>query len=481
MKTAALLLLLALAAQAQPMGGGPPPGPDPRRFVEEVRRFPTTVDNVHARVHRLMDIIRFSGRPPSEAQRKDIEKIRRLLRAEKLSAAAPLVDQVILGLFESGPRPAGGAWPSGPPIARSGQPPPAAPAAAPAELGAPILLSEPTKSRPIEHPAPPAEFSQTAPSEAQQPQAPGRPWWPIAAVASSLVLAGAAVLLVVSRRAPERAAAPPRSLTEKYSLGRVIASGGMGEVYEGRDLKLGRRVAIKRMLAEVKLDAALRAQFLKEARTVAKLSHPYIIPIHDCLESGGDLYLVFEYVAGETLARVLQREGRLPLKDCRRIFQYVCPAVDHAHQHHILHRDLKPANIMIDANGIARVMDFGIALDSTRTTSSPAPALLDASGTLRYMPPEQHYGRSVRASDVYALGVCLYEMAAGHPPFSAGSVDELIAMKQARRFPPPSTLLPELPKELDLFIAAVLEPDPGRRVPSAAEFLELLSGLPGAT
>jgi serine/threonine-protein kinase len=96
------------------------------------------------------------------------------------------------------------------------------------------------------------------------------------------------------------------------------------------------------------------------------------------------------------------------------------------------------------------------------------------------MPPEQHYGRSVRASDVYAMGVCLYEMATGHPPFPAASVDELIAMKRARRYPPPSTLLPELPKELDFFIAAVLEPDPRQRVSSAMEFLDLLGGLPAA-
>jgi serine/threonine-protein kinase len=137
---------------------------------------------------------------------------------------------------------------------------------------------------------------------------------------------------------------------------------------------------------------------------------------------------------------------------------------------------------MIDAGGIARVMDFGIALESTRTATGTGagPGVLDASGTLRYMPPEQHYGGSVRASDVYALGVCLYEMATGHPPFPAGSVDELIAMKRARRFPPPSTLLPGLPKEFDLLIAAALEPDPGRRVPSARELLELLDGLPGA-
>src|SRR6185312_10122229 len=270
----------------------------------------------------------------------------------------------------------------------------------------------------------------------------------------------------------------PGSLTDKYEVGRLIASGGMGEVYEGKDLKLGRRVAIKKMLSDVKLDSNLRSAFLNEARTVAKRSHPYIIPIHDCLESGGDLYLVFEFVDGETLDRRLVRDARLPLKECRRILRYVCAAVEHAHKNHVLHRDLKPANIMVDKDGIARVMDFGIALESTRTMTTATPGFLDSSGTLRYMPPEQHYGKSVRASDIYALGVTLYEMATGHPPFAAKTPEELIEAKRERRYPPPSSLRPELPKEFDLFIAAVLAPDAQNRVSSAQEFLEGLDAIP---
>jgi tRNA A-37 threonylcarbamoyl transferase component Bud32 len=438
-----------------------------------------------------MGLFILSGRPPAAAQDQELRRIRRLLGEGSLTKAARRLDAFVLAMDAQGPA-LSSPLPAAPvaalpaPAAAAAAAAPALRAAAPALSDTPILLSQPAPSQPVEprgaasaEPAPVL----TALAATAAPQEPGRPWWLFAAAAGVLAFAGAAVLLVASRQqtaAAQPAAPPPLSLTEKYSLGPVIASGGMGEVYEGRDLRLGRRVAIKRMLSEVKLDAALRAQFLKEARTVAKLSHPYIIPIHDCLESAGDLYLVFEYVDGETLARVLQREARLPLKGCRRIFQYVCPAVDHAHKHHILHRDLKPANIMIDSGGIARVMDFGIALESTRTITDSSPAILDASGTIRYMPPEQHYGRSVRASDVYAMGVCLYEMATGHPPFPAASVDELIAMKRARRYPPPSTLLPELPKELDFFIAAVLEPDPRQRVSSAMEFLDLLGGLPAA-
>jgi serine/threonine-protein kinase len=229
------------------------------------------------------------------------------------------------------------------------------------------------------------------------------------------------------------------------------------------------------------VDEQLRAQFLKEALFVAKLTHPYIVPIHDAVDEGGDLYLVFEFVEGETLARRLTREARLPLKEARRVMSFVAKAVDYAHGRHVLHRDIKPGNIMLGADGIARVMDFGIALESTRTATAASAAtggFLDASGTLRYMPPEQHYGKSVRQSDVYAMGVCLYETVTGHPPFAAATVDELLALKRAAKYPPPSSVIPGLPTDLDLLVASALAPDAARRVSSAAEFLDLLEGLP---
>ncbi|MBI3565141.1 MAG: serine/threonine protein kinase, partial [Elusimicrobia bacterium] len=223
----------------------------------------------------------------------------------------------------------------------------------------------------------------------------------------------------------------------------------------------------------------LRAQFLKEARFVGKLTHPYIVPIHDCVDDAGELYLVFEFVEGETLARRLTRDARLPLKEAKRVLGYVAQAVEYAHGQHVLHRDIKPGNIMLGADGIARVMDFGIALESTRTATSATGGFLDASGTLRYMPPEQHFGKSVRQSDVYAMGVCLYETATGHPPFAASDAEELLALKRAARFPPPSAVIPGLPTELDLLVAAALAPDAAKRVSSAAEFRDLLEGLPG--
>lgn len=483
-----LLLMLAAAAVAQPGPPGPFGGPPPDlgQLAAEVRAHPTDARSANPRFHLLMAALRARGAPPGPEVTRRLAQIRTLLGRGRLTQAAELLDAVVAQAQASGEAFASAAVPAAAPAAFAA----AADALGTPELSAaaPALLSAaaPAEGR-VQTLAPLpsarlADYAPASPSPAPRPA----PWFLFAGLAGLGAFAGAGLLLRSARAAPEeKAAAPPapaaepaKTLTEKYSLGRAIASGGMGEVYEGRDLTLGRRVAIKRMLPDIKLDAGLRAQFLKEARTVAKLSHPYIVPIHDCLESAGDLYLVFEFVEGETLDRRLARDARLPLKECRRILGYVCAAVEHAHANHVLHRDLKPGNIMLDTGGIARVMDFGIALESTRTMTSSSPAVLDASGTLRYMPPEQHYGKSVRASDVYALGVCLYEMATGHPPFAAGTVDELVAAKRARRYPAPSSLYAELPKEFDLFIAAALAPDPQKRVSSAPEFQELLNEIP---
>jgi len=279
-----------------------------------------------------------------------------------------------------------------------------------------------------------------------------------------------------------RAAPPPAPagllLGGKYEVRQLIASGGMGEVYEGFDRSLERRVAVKRLLPGLLVDPLMREQFLREAKTAAHLSHPYIVSIYESLESSGDLFLVFEFVAGETLHRLLSRRARLTVKECQSLFYYVCHAMDYAHRKHVLHRDLKPANIMIDEHGIARIMDFGIALELTGTLSATFVDRQGASGTLRYMPPEQHFGKTSRASDIYSLGVCLYEMATGYLPFNAPTVSELIAQKHKGEFAAPRSYVPGLPPEFDALVRRALAPDPQARMQSALEFYELLIKIP---
>ncbi|MDD5629628.1 MAG: protein kinase [Elusimicrobia bacterium] len=267
-------------------------------------------------------------------------------------------------------------------------------------------------------------------------------------------------------------------LAGKYELRSLISSGGMGEVYDGYDRSLDRHVAIKRLLPGLLVDPLMREQFLREAKTAAHLTHPYIVPIYESLVSGDDLYLVFEFVKGETLHSVLARRSRLSLKECQGLFHYVCHAVDYAHRKHVLHRDLKPANIMLDENGIARVMDFGIAVEATGTVSATFVDKGGVTGTLRYMPPEQHYGKATRASDVYALGICLYEMATGYLPFNASDVPELVEQKRKGVFPAPSSHVRDLPPAFDALIRQALAPDPAFRMQNALELYEQLSKIP---
>ncbi len=483
-----LLVSLALPARSQ---GRPPEGRTDaaaRELAAEVKRYPTTRENLQERLERLMQFAMASGRPQRYLSKDKVHHVQKLAETGRPNEAAKLVNELYREAGSAGER--APATPEPPMDGPFGKRPLAGPGRGPAPDGeihgdqVPMLLSSPPPPRPVA-PAEPAvrvrpvnPFSSAPPERraapaAEAPKGRGVPWGSILLI-GSLIPIGTAVWFFRRKAALVET---KQSLTDKYTVGRLITSGGMGEVYEGKDLTLGRKVALKRMLPDLKLDASLRQQFLNEARTVAKLTHPYIVQIHDCMENGEDVYLVFEFVKGKTLAQVLTEKPRLSLKECLKIFSHVCQAIDHAHKNHILHRDLKPANIMIDENGIARVMDFGIALESTRTITSVGPGHLDASGTLRYMPPEQHYGKSVRASDVYAMGVCLYEMTTGTLPFAAGSVEELIEQKRGRRFPAPSALVPGLPKQLDLFVTAVLAPDPQDRIGSAGEFLELLEGI----
>lgn len=484
-RAAGLVALLAACLAAPARSQEPPPvertDAAARELAADVKASPTRPDNIKERMDRLMHFAMASGRPQRYLSKDKVHLVQKVAVSGRYRDAAKMVDELYFAAASAtGPEPEPPALPMGHPLGER-------PIVGPGH-DTPVMLSQMPQARPIASApaAPPALHA--APAEpipaAAPPPAPETGPRPhsLLPLAASLILSAAGLIAFAAWKAHHKTEStePRQSLTDKYALGPLITAGGMGEVYEGQDLTLGRKVALKRMLPDLKLDASLRKQFLHEAKTVAKLTHPYIVQIHDCMENGEDVYLVFEFVKGRTLAQVLTERPRLPLKECLKIFSHVCPAIEHAHKNHVLHRDLKPANIMIDDNGIARVMDFGIALESTRTVTSVGPGHLDASGTLRYMPPEQHYGKSVRASDVYAMGICLYEMTTGTLPFAAGGVEELIEQKRARRFPAPSSLVPGLPRELDLFVTSVLAPDPQERMGSAMEFLELLEGVAAA-
>ncbi|TBR20686.1 tetratricopeptide repeat protein, partial [bacterium] len=271
-------------------------------------------------------------------------------------------------------------------------------------------------------------------------------------------------------REPEPAAAPAAEtlspgtvLAGVYRVGGVLGRGGMGVVYEAEDLGLERRVALKQLRTpDGTPDDA--ARFLREARLVAKLSHPRIVQIHALVEEGGRHYMVFERVAGRTLAEELAESGRLGSAEVRAVVRDVCEALTAAHTSRVIHRDLKPGNVMRGLDGRCKVMDFGIA----RQASGGDHTLTEAWGTPPYMAPEQEQGRVGVESDLYALGCMSLELLTGARPFS-GTADKL-----ALRFRRPSEA--GLPAPLDAFMEKALDPRPERRYRSAEDFRAAFEG-----
>lgn len=307
----------------------------------------------------------------------------------------------------------------------------------------------------------------------------------VAALALAAVGAGlAAVFFSPAKRA--RLSTPLREwltkghsargeLEKKFDLIREIGRGGMGVVYEAHDKVLDRRVAIKKMRDEIRLDTRERERFLSEARTVAKLRHAGIVEIYSVIEEGRDAYLVFEYVEGETLSDVLGDSERLPFSAARKILKDACEAVAYAHSHGVIHRDLKPSNIMLAGNGAVKVMDFGIARQA-KDSLARCSTIHSVAGTPPYMAPEQEQGSTRRESDVYALGVCFYEMLTGKLPFS-GQGAGLALNKLKGSFPPASESGADgIPKKVDQALLKALSPDPTLRYRSPVEFSRALFG-----
>ncbi len=255
---------------------------------------------------------------------------------------------------------------------------------------------------------------------------------------------------------------------EQYDFLRQIGEGGMGKVYEAYDKVLKRKVAIKRVRPELVRSAYIREQFLAEARMVALLRHPCIVEIYTVIESESSLYLVFEYVDGQTLETRLDIDGHIPFSEAKKIFDYVCRGLYYAHSQDIIHCDLKPGNIMIREDGSAKVMDFGVAKKSADGQTGAR----TVAGTPAYMAPEQQKGFMRKQSDVYSLALCLYEALVGQVPWSVKGFD--IASK---RIYPASKLVPGIPPAVDSLLEDALKEDPKERIQSIEEFWKRLSEI----
>jgi serine/threonine-protein kinase len=265
-----------------------------------------------------------------------------------------------------------------------------------------------------------------------------------------------------------------RALAERYRVSGEIGRGGMATVYRAHDLKHDRPVALK--VLKPQLAAALGTErFLREITVTARLDHAHILPLLDSGEAAGLLYYVMPYVEGESLRDRLNREKQLPLDDALRIAGEVADALSCAHSHGIVHRDVKPENILL-GGGHARVADFGIARAVTAAGGKSLTETGLAIGTAAYMSPEQAFGgREVDArTDVYSLGCVLYEMLAGHPPYTGATPEAILARKSLEAVPSLRVVRETVPAAVEQAVAKALAKVPADRFGSALQFAEAL-------
>jgi tetratricopeptide (TPR) repeat protein len=260
-----------------------------------------------------------------------------------------------------------------------------------------------------------------------------------------------------------------------YRLLREIGRGGMGTVYEAEDARLGRRVAVKLLPVEYGRDRSAKERFLREARSASALDHPNLCIVHDVGESDGRLFIVLALYEGETLRERLQR-GPLPVAEAREVAIQVARGLARAHEAGIIHRDIKAANVMLTRRGEAKILDFGIAKlrgDEASLTRTGA-----SWGTPAYMSPEQARGEPVDArTDVWSLGILLFEMLAGRRPFGGDSVEAVLSSILTREPEPLGRIRPDVPPELARVVARALAKNPAERHANAGEMLaDLESG-----
>ncbi len=266
------------------------------------------------------------------------------------------------------------------------------------------------------------------------------------------------------------------TLSGRYEIGDRLGSGGMSNVYKATDLTLERTVAVKVLAEHLSDDERFVARFRREALAVAKLIHPNIVQVYDTGVDEGRHYIVMEYVEGRSGAQVLQRQGPVGPETAAEAGAQACAGLDYAHRRGIIHRDVKPGNLMIVGGPVGggemtvKLTDFGIAraLEQTRITQVGSVV-----GTAAYLAPEQVRGEEATpATDVYALGVVLYQFLTGRLPYEGSTLAELAVRQQNERPLPPSTYNDEVPETLGAAVLRALEGDPRRRFASADELAQ---------
>ena len=273
----------------------------------------------------------------------------------------------------------------------------------------------------------------------------------------------------------------PRTYSGRYELTHLIARGGMAQVYRAMDRQLERPVALKVLFPELSVDRTFVERFRREAQAAANLSHPNIVPVFDWGEDDGSYFIVMEYVEGRPLSAVLRDPQPMPPRQIATIGAGVAAALAFAHRHGVVHRDVKPGNILITPDGDVKVTDFGIARAmNTEESLTQTGAVM---GTAAYFSPEQAEGKGVDSrSDIYSLGVVLYEMSVGRPPFT-GDSPVAVASKHVRDMPVlPREANPTVPPALEAVVMKAMAKNPDDRYASAeelrADLLRFADGRP---
>jgi eukaryotic-like serine/threonine-protein kinase len=275
-------------------------------------------------------------------------------------------------------------------------------------------------------------------------------------------------------------ATAPRSFSNRYEIVRAIARGGMADVYLARDQLLDRPVAVKVLFPEYARDPSFVERFRREAQAAANLSHPNIVAIYDWGQEDETYFIVMEYVDGESLRDALRARGALPVHEAVQIAAEIAGALAYANRNGVVHRDVKPGNVLITPGGVVKVTDFGIARAGTSEALTQTGSVM---GTATYFSPEQAQGLPVDGrSDVYSLGVVLYETLTGAPPFS-GDTPIAVAYKHVREEPvAPSRHVPGLSPDLERIVLTAMAKDPDARYQSAddlrTDLLRFLRGQP---
>ncbi|MCB0076057.1 MAG: serine/threonine protein kinase [Anaerolineales bacterium] len=253
-------------------------------------------------------------------------------------------------------------------------------------------------------------------------------------------------------------------LNNRYQLRQALGEGGMAEVYVAEDLRLGREVAVKLLRPQYASDKTFLERFIYEARAMAGFNHPNVVNVFDVGRDGSAHYIVMEYIDGQDLRTLLRRAERLSVRQSLDVARQMARGIGYAHRKGLVHRDIKPGNILIDRRGTVKVADFGIA-KALAGAGMTEPGVVW--GTTAYLSPEQVSGRGASpASDVYAIGIVLYEMLTGHPPFE-GEDRVAVALKHLHEEPPPIPAALEVPAPVQQLLAFALRKAPEERFATA--------------